>query len=126
MGKNTRGHKERSREQELKFENAKLRRQVASLRKQIARLDLDRYSHLRDMIDEQLRTDEVQDGNRIIDDLKKTWTCFDCGSGHLEIITYSKMGEPWYYRQCTNCSKRTKSQAYNENVKGIKKETEEE
>lgn len=121
MGKNTRGEKERSREQELKFENAKLRREISSLRRQIARLDLDRYSHIRDIVEEHLLLEEdTKDSNRIFQSLKATWACYDCNKGYLEIKTYSKAGAPWYYRKCTNCAKRTKSKAYYEGVKGIR------
>lgn len=125
MGKNTRGQKERSREQELKHENSKLRRQISSLRRQIARIDLDRYSHIRDMVEDHLQQEETFSAVKFINDLKKSWKCFDCNSGHLEIMIYSKAGDPWYYRQCTNCAKRTKSQAYTEKVEGILPEKEE-
>ena len=121
MGKNTRGQKEKSKEQELKFENAQLRRQVSSLRRQLARVDLDRYSHIRDMVEEHLLLDEEQkDSSKILEDLKASWTCYDCSQGHLEIIIYSKAGQTWYYRKCTNCAKRTKAKVYSEKVKGIR------
>lgn len=122
MGKNRRGDKERSREQELKFENHKLRRQVSSLRKQLARLDLDRYSQVRDIVEEHYANEEVeQNTQHMLESLKNTWKCRECHSGHLEINIYTKMGDPWYFRQCNNCSHRTKSQIYTPSVKGIVK-----
>lgn len=119
MSKGRRGDKERSREQELKFENRKLRREVSSLRKQLARLDLDRYSQVRDIVQEHYADEEVELNTQdMLESLKNTWKCHECSDGHLEINIYSKLGEPWYFRQCNNCTNRTKSQPHTPNVKG--------
>lgn len=122
MGKARRGQKERSREQELKHENHKLRREVSSLRKQLARLDLDRYSTVRDIVEEHYANEEVDVNTQdMMESLKNTWKCHSCNEGHLEIQQYTKLGEPWYFRQCNNCPHRTKSQVYTPSVKGIVK-----
>lgn len=133
MGKNTRGFKELSKEQEykkeaheLRHEVSKLRKQVSSLRKQLARVDLDRYSYVREMVQEHLHEDENVSNKKIMDQLKTTWVCHDCGHGHLEVQVYSKMGVPWYYRACTECDKRTESKQYHEGVQGIFKKNKDE
>lgn len=120
MGKSRRGDKERSREQELKYENNKLRREVSSLRKQLARIDLDRYGYVRDMIDEHLADQvEIVTTEDMLKSMKNEWKCHECNAGHLEIYPYGKMGETWYYRKCNNCPHRTKSQVYTPSVRGI-------
>lgn len=123
MGKSRRGQKERSREQELKYENSKLRRDVSSLRKQLARIDLDRHSYVRDIVEEHLAGEEQSiDSTHLLEKMKARWKCHECHEGHMEIFVYSKIGQPWYYRQCSNCPNRTKSQPHHKNVEGIKKE----
>lgn len=125
MGKSRRGHKELSREQELKYENQKLRREISSLRKQLARIDLDRYTHVREIVEEHLHQEEQVDASKLLESLKKEWKCHHCRDGYLEIIVYSKMGTPWYKRECNNCDHRTKAKQYDpDTVKGIKKQTE--
>lgn len=122
MGKTRRGHKERSREQELKYENQKLRREVSNLRKQLARLDLDRHSYVRDIVEEHLAGQEVDKSTQsMLESMKNTWRCNKCKEGHLQIETYSKSGETWYYRSCSNeCGNRTVGKPYDPNsVKGI-------
>lgn len=125
MGKTRRGHKERSREQELKYENQKLRREVSSLRKQLARIDLDRYSHVRDIVEEHYAHEEQEVSTQdMLKSMKEKWRCHDCGIGYLEICLYTRLDGTFYYRICSNCSKRTKSQKYDESkVQGIIKDT---
>lgn len=123
MGKSRRGHKERSREQELKYENSKLRREVSSLRKQLARLDLDRHSYVRDIVEEHLAEEQESiDSTDLLEKMQSQWRCHECPDGQLEIVVYSKIGAPWYFRQCSECSNRTKSQPYHSGVEGIRKE----
>lgn len=136
MGKSRRGHKELSKEQELKYENKEfrrrerdkdnqilqLKREVSSLRKQLARLDLDRHSYVKETLEEYYaHEEEVVDNKRLINDLKKEWACKKCGVGYLEIILYNKIGETWYFRQCNQCVNRTKSQVYSPAVQGVMK-----
>jgi hypothetical protein len=120
LGKSRRGNKEYSREQKLVHENKRLKREIAQLRKQLARLDLDRYDSIKEMIEEHGHENTAQTGQELLENLKKTWACNKpkC-QGHLEIIVYSKLGNPWYYRQCTNCPNRTIAQKYTPEVKGI-------
>jgi hypothetical protein len=138
LGKSKRGFKERTREQELKFENKEfrrrerdkdhqilmLKREVSSLRKQLARIDLDRYSHIRDIVEEHYHEEEQQvtalDG---LKSLKEQWKCHECGNGYLEIYVYNRQDGTFYYRVCNNCPNRTKSQKYDpDTVQGIMKD----
>lgn len=123
MGKARRGDKERSREQELKYENQKLRREVSSLRKQLARIDLDRYSHVREMVEEHLAQEDQEISTQdMLKSMKNEWQCHECGVGHLEITLYTRLDGTFYWRKCSNCPHRTKSQKYDPNtVKGIMK-----
>lgn len=123
MGKSRRGDKERSREQELKYENQKLRREVSSLRKQLARIDLDRYSHVRDMIQEHLAENQeivtVQDLEK---SMQNEWKCHECQEGHLQVFKYPRGTGEAYYRICSRaplCTNRTKSQPWTPSVKGV-------
>lgn len=123
MSKSRRGDKERSREQELKYENQKLRREISGLRKQLARLDLDRHSYVRDIVEEHLADEDIVISTQdMLESMKNEWKCRECHSGFLEITLYSKMGQPWYFRKCNNCPHRTTSKAYTPEVKGIIKD----
>lgn len=119
MGKSRRGAKELGREQKLIHENKRLKRELAQLRKQMARIDLDRFETLREMIEENQTEEHSEFGADFLENLKKTWLCNDCRQGHLEIILYNKREDTWYYRACTHCENRTKSQKYSPEVKGI-------
>jgi hypothetical protein len=122
VGKSRRGDKEFTREQKLVHENKRLKKELAQLRKQLARIDLDRYDTVREMIEEHYQEDKAQQGQEILENLKKTWACKECSDGHLEIFLYNKVGTTWYYRICSNapkCKNRTLAQKYSPEVKGI-------
>jgi hypothetical protein len=122
VGKNTRGNKEFSREQRLIKENRQLKRELAHLRKQIARIDVDRFEAIKELCqeDEENFKNTQEDPNSNIEALKREWSCLKCKSGWLEIILYSKLGQTFYYRKCNKCDHRTKGKRYNsESVKGI-------
>lgn len=120
LSRSSRGDKEYSRLQQALHENGRLKREISKLRKQLARLDLDRHSYVKDIIDEHY-AQEIQEETtgKMLERLKDEWKCHECHVGYLEISMYSKMGAPWYFRQCNNCPHRTKSQVYNpEKVQG--------
>lgn len=120
MGKTRRGHKEYSREQRLIHENQRLKRENARLRKHLAKIDLDRYSQVKDILQEHYSQEEKETTTyEMLQRLKNEWACRECGTGHLEIMLYNKTSGTWYFRKCNNCSHRTKSQQYTPNVKGI-------
>lgn len=122
MGKartNARGH---TQQQELRHENQQLKREIASLRKQLARIDLDRYSTVKDIIEEHYQLDKEKEGKEILEKMKKQWECHECGKGHLEIFIYNRTDTTFYYRICSNapdCTNRTPSKPYTPQVKGI-------
>lgn len=125
LGKSKRGAKEFTKEQRLIQENRVLKRQVASLRKQFARVDLDRYGQVREIIEEHYQEDRAQEGQDILEKLKSEWKCLepDC-NGYLEIFLFNKIDNTWYFRKCNSCNHRTKSQKYSPDVKGILKKSE--
>lgn len=128
MGKARTDRTGHTREQKLIYENQQLKKQISKLRKQFARVDLDRYEMVKEMIQEHYQDDRAEQGEQILESLKKTWTCKTCGDGHLEIFIYNRAGETHYYRVCSNapdCSNRTKSQPYMASVKGIIRKTSE-
>jgi regulator of replication initiation timing len=119
LSKNTRGNKEFTRLQESLYENKRLKREISSLRKQLARLDLDRHGYVKDIIEEHCAQEESAE---MMKRLKNEWKCHVCGIGYLEIFTYNRINDTYYYRKCSNCIHRTKSQKYDpEEVKGIVK-----
>lgn len=124
MGKTQRGSKELDKFHKMSHENKRLKREVAQLKKQIARLDLDRGPMVTEMISEAYSAGQQALGTQVIEMLKKQWECVECKEGYLEIIIYNKMFEPWYYRSCICCPHRTKAQKYDPvKVKGIIKES---
>lgn len=111
-----------TREQRLIQENRLLKRQVSSLRKQLARIDLDRYDTVREMIEEHYKEDKEEAGKEILENLKKSWACHKCADGYLEIFIFNKGSSTIYYRICSNapaCMHRTKAKTYTPSVKGI-------
>jgi hypothetical protein len=122
MGKTRRGHKEYSREQQLIHENKRLKRELGALRKQLARIDLDRYDGIKELIEKSYQLEEELEGRQILEKLKERWRCRECARGFLEIIIYNRPDSTCYYRQCNVCSHRTKSQRYSPSVPGIIKE----
>jgi hypothetical protein len=126
MGKIRRGHKEKSREQKLIYENKAMKREIASLRKQLARVDLDRYHHVKDIIERSYQLEDESEGRGILEKLRSEWACRECNDGYLEICLYNRPDATFYYRKCVNCSHRTDSQRWNPKIPGIIKVTEEE
>lgn len=122
MGKARTDRNGYTREQRLIQENRMLKRQISSLRKQIARIDLDRYDSVKEMIQEHYKEGREEEGKEILENLRKSWTCHKCDEGYLEIFTYNVGEHTFYYRICSNaphCRNRTKPQKYAPTVKGI-------
>ena len=115
MGKHRTHDKDYSEIKKVRFENQQLKRENQRLKKQLARIDLDRYSTVKDMIQEYRDSEEIEAPTTtdVLESMKKEWACREAGCvGHLEIILYSKMGETQYFRKCNSCRHRTKSQVY--------------
>ena len=122
MGKARTDRNGYTREQALVQENRLLKRQVSALRKQLARLDLDRYDVIKDMIQECYKEGKTEEGKEILESLKKTWACDKCADGYMEIFVFNRGPDTIYYRICSNtpnCSNRTKAKTYTPAVKGI-------
>jgi len=114
-----------TREQKLANENDKLKRLIAQMRKQIARIDIDRSANVREIVNNFYRQEDAelhaQKERESLEMLQKEWQCVKCETGHLQIILINKIGELFYYRACTDCSNRTKLQRYSKDVRGILK-----
>lgn len=125
MSKNSRGTKEYSRMQEALHENKKLKREIASLRKQLARIDLDRHGYVKDILEEHYGEEQSEKTTeKMLQSLKDQWKCHKCPEGHLEIMLYDKLEETWYFRKCNKCPNRTVSQKYSpDTVQGIIKQS---
>ncbi len=135
MAKSTRGVKEYSKDQELKHENRELRKQIRELeienrqlkkryagtRKDFARMDLDRHSYVKDIIQEHLTEEQESiDSTQLLEKMVSKWRCHADGcDGHLEIVTFSTFGDQTrYFRQCNTCSNRTKGKPWHQGVEG--------
>jgi len=130
MGKARTDRYGNTKEKSLRLENQRLKKQVSSLRKQLARIDIDRYSTVKDMIEEQYQGEQLAAGKEILENLKKQWSCKQCPDGFLEIFVYNRANETYYYRICSNapdCSNRTLAKPYSAaNVVGIMRKGSEE
>lgn len=103
----------------LKLENDKLKKQISSLRKQLSRIDIDRYSNLKDIIEAQDEEDDNFDSKTALEDLKAKWECHECHEDYLKLIIVPRLDGTFYFRKCS-CGHRTKLKKYNDNVEGIK------
>jgi cell division septum initiation protein DivIVA len=120
LGKSSRGEKEYSRLQESLHENKKLKKEISSLRKQLARIDLDRHSYVREIVDEHLAFEEQETSTKdMLKSMKNTWQCRECGEGFLQIHLYTRRDGTFYFRHCNSCTHRTRSKRYTPDVKGI-------
>ncbi len=120
MGKSKRTSNEYTREQKLVKENQELKRKNQRLMKLLARVDLDRYEQVREIIEEHYTEERKDEGQQILDKMKQEWKCHTVAcDGYLEITIFNKINEMWYYRKCNCCANRTKAQKYSPNVRGI-------
>lgn len=120
-GRRNHGHKELNQLQICRKENEKLKKEISSLRKQLARIDLDRYAHVKNIVEEHYANEkEEKSAQDLVKSLKDEWQCRECGEGHLEITLYTRRDGTFYHRACNVCTNRTKVQKYDpETVKGI-------
>lgn len=121
MGRRNRyADKELDELQKLKYENKRLKKQVSSLRKQLARVDIDRYQNLKDLVYKHAKENLEDKIKAQRERLKKEWECHTCRVGFMKIHTISRRDGLFYYRKCTECDNRTPTKPYNEKVEGIK------
>lgn len=105
--------------QKIKRENDKLKKQVSSLRKQLARIDINRYENLQDLIhkydkqevEENIKNDAKTQENR--------WKCHKCDSGILILKIFERADGIVYYRKCNGCPNKTTLKKWDESVEGI-------
>lgn len=94
MSKSRRDRRGNTYEQRLQHENQRLKKTISQLRKQLARIDIDRSSSVRDIINkhyaEENAIEHAEKEREILEDLKRIWACNTCHSGHLEIILINK------------------------------------
>lgn len=122
MGKRhrtSRNDTEFSEVQRLRYENDKLKKQISKLRKQLSRIDIDRYTNLKEMIEAQAAEDESFDGTMYLEELKHKWMCHECKEDYLRIIIVPRADGLFYIRKCASCNHRTKLKKYTEDVDGI-------
>jgi len=112
--------KEYSDVQRLRYENQQLKKKLASLRKQIARLDLDRYQNIRDLLEYQDEETKNLNTKSKRQEMLDKWKCYKCEEGHLRLIILGRPDGLYYFRHCTQCENKTKLQKYTDSVEGIK------
>ena len=108
----------------LKEENKKLRRTVQSLRKQLSRIDVDRYQHLQELVEAQIKEDKQfhaepkRESKR--EESKEKWRCFECEEDYLRILVFNRADGVHYFRRCPSCGNKTRMKRYHDGVQGIK------
>lgn len=122
MGKSrrrTRGDSEINEIQRLRYENDKLKKQISKLRKQLSRIDIDRYSNLKEMLEAHAAEDNTFDAKVHLEELKRKWICHKCKEDHLRVIVVPRADGVFYFRRCPSCSNKTKLQKYTDDINGI-------
>lgn len=85
----------------------------------MSRIDIDRYSHLKDIIEAHDEQDQAFDKEYELKKLRDKWICHDCARDILRIIIVPRADGIFYFRRCQNCSHKTRLKKYTENVEGI-------
>lgn len=122
MGKARTDRNGHTREQRLIHENQQLKKQISGLRKALARIDLDRYDMVKEMIQDHYKEEREEQGKEILESIRKSWACRECGDGTMEIYIYNRGPGTFYYRICSNapsCMNRTLAKPYTPGVKGV-------
>lgn len=122
MGRGHRGSRsdtELKEVQRLRLENNKLKKQISKLRKELSRIDIDRYSSLKDLIEAQAAEDSSFDSAAELEELKRKWTCHKCNNDHMRVVVVPRADGTFYLRKCGSCSNRTKLQKYVDGIEGI-------
>ena len=111
--------KEQDQLQKLQRENEKLKRTIQSLRKQMARIDIDQYQNLKEIIESQDSYNTEESKKDELKKLKEKWQCHDCARDYLKLIIIPRLDGMFYVRRCGNCGKKTKIKKWNDTVEGI-------
>jgi Zn finger protein HypA/HybF involved in hydrogenase expression len=121
MGK---GHKaksdtELSEIRRLKLENQKLKKQMSQLRKQLSRIDIDRYSNLKNILETQIAEDSGFNTKIELEKLKDKWLCHTCKEDYMRVIIVPRIDGTFYFRRCPSCHNKTKLKPYTDEVDGV-------
>ena len=103
----------------LKQENRTLRKQISQLRKQFARVDLDRFQNLKDLLDSHDKQEQEEAAKEQEQQSRKDWECWNCREDHLRLSVIERRDGVFYFRKCYSCNRRTKLQKYTSEVKGL-------
>lgn len=114
--------KEYNKSQRDRHEIQKLRKEVASLRKQLARVDVDRYQNLQELVEKQADEDKQLHARKkpTREEQLKRWECHECREGHLKLIILNRPDGVFYFRRCDACAHKTRMKRYTEDVEGLK------
>ena len=111
--------KEQDQLQRLQRENEKLKRTIQSLRKQMARIDINQYQNLKEIIESQEDFYSFEDKQEELKKLKDKWKCKECDKDILRLIIVPRLDGSFYFRRCQNCGHKTKLKKYTEDIEGI-------
>jgi hypothetical protein len=112
-------HKEQDDLQKLKRENDKLKKQVSSLRKQLARIDINRYENLQDLMhkfDKEEVAENLENDKKV---QEQKWKCHKCSDGVLRLKVFERLDGIVYFRKCDNCDNRTTTKKWDKSVEGV-------
>jgi hypothetical protein len=112
-------HKEQDDLQRLKRENDRLKKQVSSLRKQLARVDIDRYENLQDLIHKYDKEEAAEIIAKEHKAKEQKWKCYECPEGILRLKVFERQDGIFYMRKCDKCVNRTKLKRWSKEVEGI-------
>lgn len=84
---------------QLANENKELRKEIKHLRREILKSHNKKETEVKES-DIPLPKKESKDG--------KDWTCHKCNTGVLTKVEYTRIGESWYFRKCSDCTYRTR------------------
>jgi hypothetical protein len=103
--------------EKLKHENTKLKKTISSLRKQMARIDIDRFENIKELIERHDEQEDVDTLKQHEESLKKMWQCWQCNEGILQLIVISRRNGDFYFRKCSGCKHRTTTKPFTKDVK---------
>jgi hypothetical protein len=67
-------------------------------------------------------SDVVNKEKNTTEHLLKKWACHKCDNGVMRLTIYTNREGSFYFRNCTQCSNRTKVKPYNDKVTGVRDE----
>jgi len=118
MRKDRQPRKEFTALQKANKEIKMLKRQLSRLKKLIARINIEEYQNIQEAKEAQMRERiALKKDIETLEDAER-WRCFSCEEDYLRLVIYQKVDQPYYFRRCPSCGKRTKAQKFNVDIKG--------